>query len=117
MLSDFVFLCCGGWDRTTDLQVMSLTSYHCSTPRHYHPVEKLFLCPLSEPILRTIPIEMRCKGTAKDWYVQINSPFFYEKTILSCISVANIVILHAILCRYAVCVMCLTRCFIRGVRS
>ena len=24
---------CGGWDRTTDLQVMSLTSYHCSTPR------------------------------------------------------------------------------------
>ena len=27
------FVCCGGWDRTTDLQVMSLTSYHCSTPR------------------------------------------------------------------------------------
>ena len=27
--------CCGGWDRTTDLQVMSLTSYHCSTPRSY----------------------------------------------------------------------------------
>ena len=27
-------LSCGGWDRTTDLQVMSLTSYHCSTPRH-----------------------------------------------------------------------------------
>ena len=26
--------CCGGWDRTTDLQVMSLTSYHCSTPRY-----------------------------------------------------------------------------------
>lgn len=24
----------GGWDRTTDLQIMSLTSYHCSTPRH-----------------------------------------------------------------------------------
>ena len=28
------FYCCGGWDRTTDLQVMSLTSYHCSTPRY-----------------------------------------------------------------------------------
>ena len=28
------FSCCGGRDRTTDLQVMSLTSYHCSTPRH-----------------------------------------------------------------------------------
>ncbi len=27
--------CCGGWDRTTGLQVMSLTSYHCSTPRHH----------------------------------------------------------------------------------
>ena len=26
--------CCGGRDRTTDLQVMSLTSYHCSTPRY-----------------------------------------------------------------------------------
>ena len=25
---------CGGWDRTNDLQVMSLTSYHCSTPRY-----------------------------------------------------------------------------------
>ena len=25
---------CGGRDRTTDLQVMSLTSYHCSTPRY-----------------------------------------------------------------------------------
>jgi hypothetical protein len=24
----------GGWDRTIDLQIMSLTSYHCSTPRH-----------------------------------------------------------------------------------
>ena len=23
----------GGWNRTSDLQVMSLTSYHCSTPR------------------------------------------------------------------------------------
>ena len=23
----------GGWDRTSDLQVMSLTSYHCSTPQ------------------------------------------------------------------------------------
>ena len=26
--------CCGGWDRTTDLQVMSLTSYHCSTQKN-----------------------------------------------------------------------------------
>gem|GEM_PF-2282506 len=25
----------GGWDRTNDLQVMSLTSYHCSTPRYF----------------------------------------------------------------------------------
>ena len=30
------FFCCGGRDRTTDLQVMSLTSYHCSTPRYNH---------------------------------------------------------------------------------
>ena len=29
----FDFGCCGGWTRTSDLQVMSLTSYHCSTPR------------------------------------------------------------------------------------
>ena len=28
------WVCCGGRDRTTDLQVMSLTSYHCSTPRY-----------------------------------------------------------------------------------
>ena len=26
--------CCGERDRTTDLQVMSLASYHCSTPRY-----------------------------------------------------------------------------------
>ena len=32
LLSIF-FGSCGGWDRTNDLQVMSLTSYHCSTPR------------------------------------------------------------------------------------
>ena len=28
------FFCCGGWVRTTDLWVMSPTSYHCSTPRY-----------------------------------------------------------------------------------
>ncbi len=28
------FFGCGEWDRTNDLQVMSLTSYHCSTPRY-----------------------------------------------------------------------------------
>lgn len=28
------FYCCGGSTRTRDLQVMSLTSYHCSTPRY-----------------------------------------------------------------------------------
>ena len=33
-LSNSLPLCCGGWDRTTDLQVMSLTSCHCSTPRY-----------------------------------------------------------------------------------
>ena len=30
----YFYPCCGGRDRTTDLQVMSLTSYHCSTPRY-----------------------------------------------------------------------------------
>ena len=25
----------GGWNRTNGLQVMSLTSYHCSTPQHF----------------------------------------------------------------------------------
>ena len=28
------FFSCGGWIRTTDLKVMSLPSYHCSTPRY-----------------------------------------------------------------------------------
>jgi hypothetical protein len=27
------FSSCGGWTRTSDLQVMGLTSCHCSTPR------------------------------------------------------------------------------------
>ena len=44
MLDDLVS--CGGRNRTNDLQVMSLTSYHCSTPRY------ITSC------------EMRCKGTA-----------------------------------------------------
>ena len=35
-------LCCGGWDRTTDLQVMSLTSCHCSTPRYKYLRPRLF---------------------------------------------------------------------------
>ena len=30
----FIFLCCGGGIRTHDLQVMSLTSCRCSTPRY-----------------------------------------------------------------------------------
>ena len=29
----FLLLSGGGWTRTNDLQVMSLASYHCSTPR------------------------------------------------------------------------------------
>ena len=29
----FTTFCSGEWDRTTDLQVMSLTSCRCSTPR------------------------------------------------------------------------------------
>lgn len=33
---DRIFTSCGGWIRTNDLEIMSLTSYHCSTPRaHY----------------------------------------------------------------------------------
>jgi hypothetical protein len=28
---------CGGWIRTNGLQVMSLASYHCSTPRLVEP--------------------------------------------------------------------------------
>ena len=28
-----VFFCCEGWDRTSDLRVMSPTSYRCSTSR------------------------------------------------------------------------------------
>ena len=43
----FRFFGCGGRDRTTDFQVMSLTSYHCSTPRYYQLIS-----------------ELRCKGTA-----------------------------------------------------
>ena len=35
-------VCCGGWDRTTDLQVMSLTSCHCSTPRYKYLRPRLF---------------------------------------------------------------------------
>ena len=35
-------LCCGGRDRTYDLQVMSLTSYHCSTPRYSFDKKLLF---------------------------------------------------------------------------
>jgi hypothetical protein len=35
-----VLFCSGEWIRTTDLQVMSLTSCHCSTP---HRVGYLFL--------------------------------------------------------------------------
>ncbi len=42
------FIGCGGWDRTTGLQVMSLTSYHCSTPRYIFPVT-YFRCYLSAP--------------------------------------------------------------------
>ena len=29
-----VFFCCEGWDRTSDLRVMSPTSYRCSTSRY-----------------------------------------------------------------------------------
>ena len=32
----------GGWNRTNGLQVMSLTSYHCSTPQRY--VYNIMLC-------------------------------------------------------------------------
>ena len=41
-LSNSLPLCCGGWDRTTDLQVMSLTSCHCSTPRYKYLRPRLF---------------------------------------------------------------------------
>lgn len=37
--------CSGGWNRTTDLKVMSLASYHCSTPQ----VEKRGIDPLFQP--------------------------------------------------------------------
>jgi hypothetical protein len=32
-LSSIIFFSSGEWIRTTDLRVMSPTSYHCSTPR------------------------------------------------------------------------------------
>ena len=41
-LSNSLPLCCGGWYRTTDLQVMSLTSCHCSTPRYKYLRPRLF---------------------------------------------------------------------------
>ena len=51
----------GGRDRTNDLQVMSLTSYHCSTPRYSsertHQLGKS--CPPSRASLKS-----GCKGTA-----------------------------------------------------
>ena len=31
-----IFFGCGGTNRTYDLKVMSLASYHCSTPRYTH---------------------------------------------------------------------------------
>lgn len=32
-LTDISQICCGGRSRTSDLKVMSLASYHCSTPQ------------------------------------------------------------------------------------
>ena len=52
LLCIILVFCCGGWDRTIGLQVMSLTSYHCSTPRHLFPFAP-----------RAIS-EIVCKGTA-----------------------------------------------------
>ena len=50
--------CCGGWDRTTDLQVMSLTSYHCSTPRSnfFRKATYWAIFPLSRLLARRLQI-------------------------------------------------------------
>ena len=53
------YFSCGGWDRTTGLQVMSLTSYHCSTPRYIFG------------FAAGATPEIECKGTAFFWYMQI----------------------------------------------
>ncbi len=62
--------CCGGWDRTTDLQVMSLTSYHCSTPRYiiHHATCHLLLISSStfgntSALFDSLLDESECKGT------------------------------------------------------
>ena len=34
MKNSLTIFCCEGWIRTTDLKVMSLPSYHCSTSRY-----------------------------------------------------------------------------------
>jgi len=82
--------CCGGWTRTTDLQVMSLPSYHCSTPRYYVEMTRLELVSYKELIIPAYHTFSKFYQNLQIRRVLIIHRHHYSNSILSSVSFHSI---------------------------